>query len=261
MIIRSPAVAGTLYNGDTQRLLAQIESWIADGDRRALPRPPKALIAPHSSYAFSGTTAAAAYRLLEPVYDSIRRVVILGTNHEAPSRGLWAPRCDTFRTPLGDVPVDRSSCQALLDRAEVNELDLQHDREHSIEMQLPFLQTALDSFILIPLLVGACSATLLAEILTPLWGGPETLFVISTGLSRNQSYAAAIAQDEHTAQRILSFDNRLGYPEACGFNALNGFLQLAKINQLDAKQLALTTSAEISGQKHQVRGFGAFVFY
>jgi len=261
MIIRPPAVAGTLYDADTQRLLAQIESWLVDGDSRALPRPPKALIAPHSGYPFSGTTAAAAYRLLEPIYDSIRRVVILGTRHGVRTKGLWMPRCDIFRTPVGDVPVDQGACRALLEQPEVNELDLQQDQEHSIEVQLPFLQIALEDFTLIPLLVGDCSASVLADILTPLWGGPETLFVISTGLSRNQSHSAAIAQDEHTAQRICSFDSHLGYQEACGFNALNGFLQVAKINGLAAKQLALTTTAEMTGQKQQVRGFGAFVFY
>ncbi|WP_320824315.1 AmmeMemoRadiSam system protein B [Reinekea sp.] len=261
MIIRSPAVAGILYEADTYRLLAQIESWLAEGDSRALPRPPKALIAPHAGYPFSGTTAAAAYRLLEPIYDSIRRVVILGTSHSAPTSGLWSPRCDIFRTPLGDVPIDHYACRALLERPEVQELDVQHDLEHSIEMQLPFLQTALDSFTLIPLLVGECSATALADILTLLWGGSETLFVVSTGLSRNLSYSAAIAQDERTAQRIRSFDNRLGYQEACGFNALNGFLLVAQRKGLEARQVALTTSAEMSGQKQQVRGCGAFVFY
>jgi len=261
MIIRSPAVAGTLYAADTQRLLAQIESWLAEGDNRALPRPPKALIAPHSGYPLSGATAAVAYRLLEPIYDSIRRVVILGTSHGAPIRGLWAPRYDIFRTPLGNVSVDYSACRALLEHAEVNELDIQHDLEHSIEVQLPFLQTALEDFSLIPLLVGGCSATVLADILTPIWGGPETLFVVSTGLSRNLSHTAAIAQDERTAARIRSFDTCLGYHEACGFNALNGFLQVAKAKGLEAMQLALTTSADVTGQKEQVRGFGAFVFY
>ena len=261
MLIRSPAVAGTLYDADSQRLLAQIESWLADAGSQPLPRPAKALIVPHSGYPFSGATAAGAYRLLEPIYDTIKRVVILGTCHRDPTQGLWTPRCAAFRTPLGDVAVDQPACRALLEHPEVNELAVQQDMEHSIEVQLPFLQTVLEDFSLIPLLVGDCSTPVLAEILSSLWDGPETLLVISTGLSRNRPYREVIAQDQHSARRIRAFDSGFVSQEACGFNALNGFLQVAKAQGLASRQVALTTSADLNGQKEQVRGFGAFVFY
>lgn len=261
MLIRSPAVAGTLYDADSQRLLAQIESWLADAGSQPLPRPAKALIVPHSGYPFSGATAAGAYRLLEPIYDTIRRVVILGTCHRDPTQGLWTPRCAAFRTPLGDVAVDQRACRALLERPEVNALAVQQDLEHSIEVQLPFLQTVLEDFSLVPLLVGDCSVPVLTAILSSLWGEPDTLLVISTGLSRNRPYPEVIAQDQRSAQRIRAFDTGFVGQEACGFNALNGFLPLAKAHGLTARQVALTTSADLNGQKDQVRGFGAFVFY
>jgi AmmeMemoRadiSam system protein B len=159
------------------------------------------------------------------------------------------------------VAVDQPACRALLEHPEVNELAIQQDLEHSIEVQLPFLQTVLEDFSLIPLLVGDCRGPVLTEILSSLWGGPETLLVISTGLSRNRSYREVIAQDQHSAERIRAFDTGFVGQEACGFNALNGFLPLAQAQGLASRQVALTTSADLNGQKEQVRGFGAFVFY
>lgn len=261
MIVRPPAAAGTLYEADTQRLLAQVESWLDNGLGKEIPKPPKALIVPHSGYHYSGETAAKAYRLLEPVYDSIQRVVLLGTSHHANFKGVALPGTDAFRTPLGDVKIDAQAVKQLLASDMVQEIPDHHQLEHSIEVQLPFLQTALENFQLVPLVIGDCEQTELAALLEDLWGGSETLFVVSTGFSRNLPFAQAMAQDEKSAHRIRSLDARFTYEQACGFSALNGFLDLIKDKKLDSKQVAMTNSAVINGKKDKVRGFAAFAFY
>ena len=261
MIIRPPAVAGTLYEADTQRLLAQVESWLDTGTNKVIPKPPKALIVPHSGYHYSGETAAKAFRLLEPVYDSIHRVVLLGTSHRDSFNGVALPGTDVFRTPLGDITVDQHAVQKLMKSDLVKELPNTHKAEHSIEVQLPFLQTVLESFQLVPLIVGHCEAGDLASLLSDFWGGDETLFVVSTGLSRKLPFAEAVAQDEKSSERIRTLDTRFTYDQACGYNALNGFLELIKDKNLDSKRVALSNSAVVNGQKDKVRGFGAFAFY
>lgn len=261
MIIRPPAVAGTLYDADTQRLLAQVESWLNEGVAKTTPKTPKALVVPHSGYHYSGKTAAAAYRLLEPVYDSIRRVVILGNSHRDTINGFALPGVDVFKTPLGDVKVDPHAVQHLLNEPDVQELPEAHRLEHSIEVQLPFLQTVLEDFVIVPLIVGNNDPKRVAELLKPLWGAEETLIVISTGLSRKRPQSEARSQDAHSAERIRKMKIDFSYPEACGFNALNGFLYLAKEKHLDSKCLALSTSADTNGLKDRVRGFGSFAFF
>lgn len=261
MIVRPPAAAGTLYEADTQRLLAQVESWLENGLAKQIPKPPKALIVPHSGYHYSGQTAAQAYRLLEPVYDSIQRVVLLGTSHHADFQGVALPGTDAFRTPLGDVRIDAVAITQLIASPLAQEIPDHHQLEHSIEVQLPFLQTALENFQLVPLVIGQCEPEALAELLQPLWGGPETLFVVSTGFSRNLPFAEAMAQDEKSAQRINQLDARFSYQEACGYSALNGFLTLLQNKDLDSTQVAWTNSAVVNGKRDKVRGFGAFAFY
>ncbi len=261
MIIRPPAVAGTLYDADTQRLLAQVESWLENPAGKIIPKPPKALIVPHSGYHYSGETAASAFRLLEPVYDTIHRVVLLGTSHRDSFEGIALPGTDVFRTPLGDVKVDAHSVQILLKNQLVHELPETHRLEHSIEVQLPFLQTVLENFTLVPLIVGNCDPKALADVLNALWGSDETLIVVSTGLSRKLPYDQAVAQDATSAEQIRKCVPEFKYDQACGYSALNGFLTLAKAKQLDSKCLSLTTSADKNGKKDNVRGFGAFAFY
>lgn len=261
MTIRQAAVAGILYDADTQRLLVKVESWLENSSSTLLSNPPKVLIVPHSNFLSSGQTAAMAFRLLEPVYDRIKKVVILGTAHQKHVTGLVLPDCDSFETPLGNVLVDTESVHALLNNKNVHASSIIHEHEHSIEMQLPFLQTLLDDFTIIPLLQGDAEPSVVADILRSLWGGEETLIVISTGLSRKLPLEEATAQDQRTAERIASYDDTLTYADACGYCALNGLLSVVKEKNLKMKTIALTTSAQASGIKDRVRGFGAFAFY
>ena len=261
MTIRPPAFAGTLYEADTQRLLVQVENWLDQKTRYPLPKPPKALIVPHSAYPYSAKNAALAYRLLESVYDTIRRVVIMGPSHRIPLDSIAIPEAEIFQTPLGQVNVDQEMLSLLKDIPIVEQNCAAHKDEHSLEVQLPFLQVALDDFLLVPLVIGNCNVTAVKEVIEQVWGDDDTLVIVSTGLSRNQTYEEVLDQDRRSAERIRLCDSSFRYEEACGYSALNAFLKVAHGKNLDSRCLGLTTSADQYGNKERVRGFGSFVFY
>ncbi|MCF8176071.1 MAG: AmmeMemoRadiSam system protein B, partial [Burkholderiaceae bacterium] len=213
---RPAAVAGMFYPGDPARLQDELANCLGlpqPGKRDAVSPAPsftadsgallKALIVPHAGYIYSGSTAGRAYALLAPLAGRIRRVVLLGPCHRVSLRGLAAPTVDAFATPLGSVALDRAGLDALSDLPQVIASDVAHAQEHSLEVQLPFLQTVLGEFELLPLAVGAAAAADVAEVLERLWGGPETLIVISSDLSHFHDYREAQALDTATAEDIL----------------------------------------------------------
>lgn len=261
MIIRPPAVAGTLYDADTHRLLAQVEAWLNSEPGQTGPKPPKAIIVPHSNYHYSGAVAAKAYRLLDPIHDQIRRVILLGPSHRKNVRGIALPGDDIFRTPLGDVPVDRDAAERLLGQKLVTETPDAHRLEHSLEVQLPFLQTALEDFSILPLVVGDSSTEDVTNVLEALSLEDDSLVVISSGMSRHLPEDVALEHDSVTAERIRRLEPVMSYEDACGFTSINGFLQYARARGLDSKCLSLSTSALHSGHRDRVRGFGAFAFF
>ena len=261
MTTRQAYAAGTLYENDTQRLLAQVESWLEASPFKPKETPVKAIIAPHSCFFASGQTAAAAYRQLEPQYDQIKRVVIVGTAHNEKTDQIMLPEVTHFSSPHGKIAVDQAQISQLLNFDQIVINDDWHTTEHSIEMQLPFLQTLLEDFTLVPLVTNQCNYQYLAEALSSVWGGPETLIVISSGLSRHLPLKQAIVQDTRTAEKILARDNSIEEPYACAFSAINALLSCAKKYQLLPDQVALTTSAKATGNTDKVRGFGAFAFY
>src|SRR5690606_20235756 len=191
-VIRSAAVAGTFYPAQPDALRSGIVRWLSEatpvqgaGDESA----PKLLVVPHAGHVYSGPVAAQAYALLAPWRERISRVVLLGPTHRVPVRGLAAPTVAAFDTPLGPVAVDRAAIAALAGLPQVAANDLAHAHEHSLEVQLPFLQAVLARFSIVPLAVGRASAGEVAEVLERLWGGDETLFVISSDLSHYLPYA------------------------------------------------------------------------
>lgn len=259
MTIRTPAVAGTLYEADTQRLLVQMENWLESAPVNTTQSVPKVLIAPHSGFHYSGESAARAYQTLNAVYDRIRRVILLGPAHRTAVDHLVLPEDDVFATPLGQVPLDKTAVTWLRRQPGVITDNALHAPEHSLEMQLPFLQTALEDFFLVPIIVGQVEPDRVADILDALWLGDDSLIVVSTGLSRKLTQADASAQDRRTADRILALDPSLSYTEACGYSALNGALSWARRQGLRGQELQLTTSADRGGNQDSVRGFGSFV--
>ncbi|MBS1188996.1 MAG: hypothetical protein H6R10_788 [Rhodocyclaceae bacterium] len=259
--VRAPAVAGAFYPGDAITLAADVRSLLADAPRGTEQRPPKALIAPHAGYIYSGSTAADAYARLAPWRDAIRRVVLLGPTHRVPVRGLAASSAEFFATPLGQVRLDRAALEALADLPQVVVSDPVHAWEHSLEVHLPFLQTVLGDFSLLPLAVGHATPEEVAEVIDRLWGGPETLFVVSSDLSHYLAYASARQTDRATCERILQLDPAIDPHQACGAYPINGLLLAARRHGLQPEMIHLCNSGDTAGDKERVVGYAAFAFY
>jgi AmmeMemoRadiSam system protein B len=256
--IRPPAVAGTFYPRDAAALGCALESAHRQAAVAAGPVP-KALIVPHAGYVYSGPIAASAYRLLAPLRFRTRRVVLLGPSHRVALRGLATTTADFFRTPLGDVAVDRAAVERAARLPQVSVQDAAHEREHSLEVQLPFLQRALESFALAPFAVGDATDLEVAEVLELLWGGDETLIVVSSDLSHYHDYRTARGLDAATCAAIEALDPRsLDEESACGRVAIRGLLVAARRHGLSARALDLRSSGDTAGERDEVVGYGAF---
>lgn len=258
---RPPAVAGAFYPRDAGALRDEVVRLLAaaapPGPARAAR--PKALVVPHAGYVYSGPVAASAYaRLLGPG-PRVERVVLLGPSHYAPVAGLALPEAAAFVTPLGEVPVDREGAARALALPQVTRSEVAHRREHSLEVQLPFLQAALGPFTLVPLVVGHASPDDVAGVLRALWGGPETLVVISTDLSHYLPYDEARALDQLTAGRVVALDAAgIGEAQACGRAPLRGLLVEARRRGLAVELLDLRSSGDTAGGKDEVVGYASF---
>lgn len=255
--VRQPAVAGMFYPAEPRGLRGMISEYLAAAS--ATGAVPKALIVPHAGYIYSGPVAASAYVLLKPLRGAIRRVVLLGPAHRVALAGLALPSSDFFATPLGNVPLDKDAAALLRDLPQVQVMDAAHAREHSLEVHLPFLQELLGEFSLIPLVVGDASAEDVGEVLERLWGGPETLVVISSDLSHYNDYQTARRMDAATARAIetLRFED-LGYDDACGRVPVSGLLHVARRRGLAVRTLDLRNSGDTAGPRDQVVGYGAW---
>ncbi|CAN5894396.1 AmmeMemoRadiSam system protein B [soil metagenome] len=258
--IRLPAVAGTFYPADAESLRGVVRDLLAGVGGSISTDVPKAIIAPHAGYRYSGPIAASAMALLRPGRESIRRVILLGTAHSR-LEGIATTSVDKFATPLGVVPVDRGAL------AEVDGLpvlvphDDAHAADHALEVQLPFLQELLDTFRVVPLLVGRCRPEAVAEVIDRLWGGRETVLLISSDLSHYLDDESARRRDRATADSILSFDvEQLGPEAACGHRAIAGLLLSARRHGLKAELVDLRNSGDTSGRRDRVVGYGAFAF-
>ena len=222
---------------------------------------PKALIVPHAGYIYSGPVAARAYDELAAARGIIKRVVLIGPSHYVAGRGLALPECDAFETPLGRVRLDAEAIATLADLKQVVRSSAAHAQEHSLEVQLPFLQKVLGDFSLVPIAAGAALTEEVMQVIVRLWGGPETLFVISTDLSHYHSYDEAKRIDGATLERIEALAVDLNYEEACGATGLNGLLAVARSKGLSIRQLAACNSGDTAGGKDRVVGYSAFAVY
>ena len=259
--LRHAVVDGLFYPAQPAALREQIAHYLdaAHADPPAGPLP-KLLISPHAGYEYCGPVAASAYALLGGRAHGISRVVLLGPAHRVHVRGLATPQAHAFETPLGEIELDLAALASLEGLPQVVPSAHAHDREHSIEVQLPFLQTLLGSFKLVPLVVGEASAEAVAEVLERLWGGPETLIVISSDLSHYLPYERAQKADRATTERILDMDAGLAPHEACGAAAINGALLAARHHGLAPRLLDLRNSGDTAGDRDRVVGYGAWAF-
>lgn len=258
--VRPAAHAGDYYPRDSLILSNTLERLV----RRARPRmdlAPKALIVPHSPFRRSGPIAAAAFGTLLPARNSINRVVVIGPAHFAGFSGMVVPSFDGFATPIGEVPVDEELVEIALECEGVSEENLPHIEEHCIEAELPFIQHLLPEAAILPVTVARVPAWTLSDLLERVWGGPETLIVISTDLSHHLRYDEAVTRDRATADAIVTRDSgAFGPDDACGYYALQAFLHAAERRLLRGHLLNLRNSTDITGEESDIVGFGGFVF-
>lgn len=255
--VRPAAVAGAFYPGNAIQLAQQVDSLLAGAADPHLR--PKALIVPHAGYMYSGPIAASAYAALAGMDPKPHKVVLLGPSHHVGFRGLALPGVHALATPLGLVEVDEGLVELTRRFPFVGESPLAHKREHSLEVQLPFLQRALGIFTVLPLVVGHASAADVAAVLAQVWGGPETLIVVSSDLSHYLPFDDARVIDAHTAKCIGELAGEELAPEqACGAEPLRGLLLAARQHHLTARLLDLRNSGETAGDRVRVVGYGAF---
>ena len=258
--VRPAAVAGTFYPGSAAELKRTVRGFLDAVPPPAQAAPPKALIVPHAGYVYSGPVAAQAYARLAAARDRIHRVVLMGPSHRVPFRGIAACRRHWYETPLGRVPVDQEAIAQVLNIPGVGYLDDAHALEHSLEVQLPFLQELLAGFKLVPLVAGDADPDLAGQVLETLWGGPETLVVISSDLSHYHPYDEGRALDQATSAAITGLDyEHLDYDSACGRVPISGLLWLARRSGLTVEMLDLRSSGDTAGDKRRVVGYGAYV--
>lgn len=267
--IRPPAVAGAFYPADPATLARDIQGYLDDVETVAPTahdsthlRPPKAIIVPHAGYVYSGPIAAAAYAKLAPFKDRIKRVVLLGPCHRVAVLGVALSSADSFATPLGNVPIDHGLDAGLLAFPQVQVFDATHEQEHSLEVQLPFLQSVLGDFKVLPMVVGDASPSEVADVLQTVLGGPETLIVISSDLSHYLDYDTARTLDLQTCLAIETLDaNAIGDAQACGRMPVKGVLELAKRRGMSVETLDLRNSGDTAGPRGEVVGYGAWAFW
>jgi len=257
--VRPPAVADLFYPADADALAGEVSDHLDQaGESPLVPGFPKALIVPHAGYVYSGPVAASAYDLLRPARGIVRRVVLLGPCHRVPVRGLALPGAKAFATPLGRVRVDELAAQQIRELAQVVESPAAHAEEHALEVQLPFLQQVLGEFSLLPLVVGDADPEQVAEVLERLWGGAETLIVISSDLSHYHPYELARQIDGATVRAILGFDSAISHDQACGATPVAGALIVAKRHGLRPRLLDCRNSGDTAGGKDRVVGYASF---
>jgi hypothetical protein len=255
--IRNAAVAGLFYPENSTELSTEVEACLANAEARECA--PKAIIAPHAGYAYSGSIAGSAFAAVRSIAARISRVVLLGPSHRVAFTGLAVSGADAFETPLGRIPLDHEAINALREMEQVTTLDDAHSMEHSLEVELPFLQIVLGEFKLVPLVVGDATYGEVSEVIDALWGGDETLIVISSDLSHYLDYRHARAIDEQTRQAIEALrPEDISSEQACGRIPIGGLLLSARKRGLHVTTLDMCNSGDTAGSLDRVVGYGAY---
>jgi len=265
---RPAAVAGSFYPGNRQMLADNINVLLKQAAANARfstdihtgHAPPKAIVVPHAGYIYSGQTAATAYNSLIRWRTVIKRVILLGPVHRVPIKGLALPDVDVFTTPLGEVKLDKAAIASVSNMQQVVLSYPAHAQEHALEVQLPFLQSILNDFKLVPLAVGDATPEEVAEVMETLWGGPETIIVVSSDLSHFLPYSVANEVDRSTVKNILQMQGGLTHHQACGGTPVNGLILAAKKHHLHPALLDLCNSGDTAGDKSRVVGYAALTF-
>jgi AmmeMemoRadiSam system protein B len=259
MRARAPAVAGMFYSDKPQELAATVTSYLAAADPGASRKPPKAVVAPHAGYIYSGPIAGSAYASLATREKSIERIVLVGPSHRVAFPGLATSRAPMFETPLGPIHVDREAVAALSDQSLAREFEPAHQNEHSLEVQLPFLKHCFPDARIVPILAGDDDWQAAAKAIDLLWGGDETAVVVSSDLSHYHDYPTAQRIDAATAKSLESLAaGQIDFEQACGATAVNALLSVAASKGMGCATLDLRNSGDTAGSRDRVVGYGAF---
>jgi AmmeMemoRadiSam system protein B len=255
---RAAAVAGLFYPADPLQLVQDIQKYLTEALPHALT--PKALIVPHAGYVYSAEVAACAYVTLKAIAPRIRHVILLGPAHRVAIQGLAMPDAEVFKTPLGRVMLDTEAMQAISQLPQVITSSDAHAQEHSLEVQLPFLQSVLTEFTVLPLVVGMATPGEVAEVLETVWGGEDTLIVISSDLSHFLPYTSAQLVDNKTVQDIIKLRQPINHEQACGGTPISGLIIAARKHHLKPQLLDLRNSGDTAGSRDRVVGYAALAF-
>jgi hypothetical protein len=255
---RPPAVAGLFYPASAPELRAAVARYLDTSSVVDLPAAPKALIVPHAGYIYSGTVAAAAYASVRASRHPIKRIVLLGPSHRVYLQGIAIPEWREFVTPLGNVRIDEEGRDALMRQGKVICANAPHAQEHSLEVQLPFLQALFEDFTLVPLVAGNATPQHVASVLAGVWGGTDTLVLISSDLSHYLPYDVAQQIDRATSEEILRCSTHLSGEQACGATCINGLTHLARERKMQLREIARLNSGDTAGDRSRVVGYGAF---
>jgi MEMO1 family protein len=257
--IRVPAVAGQFYADDPSVLESDVRRYVDTAAAPATATAPKILIVPHAGYVYSGAVAGAAYAAVKQNAATIKKVILFGPSHRVAFHGLAAPLAEFFETPLGAIPIDQDALSVLKDLPQLSQRDDAHAEEHSLEVQLPFLQALLGPFDLTPIVVGDATGPDVAAVIERLWGGAETLIVISTDLSHYLNDQDARKLDDATASAIESIQpDLIGRDQACGRIPVTGALLCARARNMRVERYSLCNSGDTAGGKDRVVGYGAW---
>ena len=260
--MRPPAVAGLFYPANANELRHVVNGYVAEcSPRAAVAVRPKALIVPHAGYQYSGPVAGFAYRRLRDSSAVIRHVVMIGPSHRVALRGLAVPSVDSFLTPLGQVPIDVAGRARMLELGLVGVSDAAHAAEHSLEVQLPFLQIVLEEFDILPITVGFAPAEQVARAIDAAWGGPDTLVLVSSDLSHYHTWSEARQLDAETTRAIIERHSDLPDEQACGACAINGLMQVARRRGLAVELLDQRNSGDTAGDRSRVVGYGSYALH
>jgi AmmeMemoRadiSam system protein B len=258
--IRPPAVAGLFYPANRNELAQQVNKELSQVTLQTVHHP-QAIIVPHAGYIYSASIAASVFKCLQGFRTTIKRVLLIGPSHRVAFDGLALSSAEFFHTPLGNIRIDTNGQQQLLSNPGVQVIDQAHENEHSLEVQLPFLQQVLDDFSLIPIVAGNASIELVAKVIDTLWDAKETLVVISSDLSHYHDYQTAQQLDKTTSKAILELNySAIESRNACGFIAVNGLLFFAKQHHLKASIIDVRNSGDTAGDKKSVVGYGSYLF-
>ncbi len=260
--IRNPAVAGSFYPETSKELNSSIQGYLNDADSSPIQSFPKAMIVPHAGYIYSGPIAASAYSQLIPFAKHISKVILLGPSHQVPFLGIATSSLDSFQTPLGDISLDKKLNKQLEQLPFVEPHDDAHRQEHSLEVQLPFLQKILPEFTLVPLVIGQVDDQQVSQVIESLWQEENTLFLISSDLSHYLDYERARECDQATSEAIADLTpDKIHYEQACGRSAIAGMLLTAQKHNLRVQILDLRNSGDTAGTKDRVVGYGSWAFF